>query len=133
MSALSATFSSTFWYKGPRTPGSGKVELPLMENEPLGKSPGLTERCELRIEGMTCGACVEVSFPTLFPTPILLDSTAPLSKSIEGMLRSQPGIHSVKVALLAERGVVEFDPQQWNAEKVINVRIMPRTPFRFST
>lgn len=99
MSALSATFSSTFWYKGPRTPGSGKVELPLMENEPLGKSPGLTERCELRIEGMTCGACVE---------------------SIEGMLRSQPGIHSVKVALLAERGVVEFDPQQWNAEKVIN-------------
>lgn len=43
------------------------------------------------------------------------------SKSIEGMLRSQPGIHSVKVALLAERGVVEFDPQQWSTEKVINV------------
>ena len=37
------------------------------------------------------------------------------------MLRSQPGIHSVKVALLAERGVIEFDPQQWDAEKVINV------------
>ena len=37
------------------------------------------------------------------------------------MLRTQPGIHSVKVALLAERGVVEFDPQEWNAEKVINV------------
>ena len=28
----------------------------------------------------------------------------------------------MKVALLAERGVVEFDPQEWNAEKVINVR-----------
>ena len=37
------------------------------------------------------------------------------------MLRSQPGIHSVKVALLAERGVVEFDPNQWTTEKVINV------------
>jgi len=36
------------------------------------------------------------------------------------MLRSQPRIHSVKVALLAEREVVEFDPEQWNAEKVIN-------------
>jgi Cu+-exporting ATPase len=42
-------------------------------------------------------------------------------QSIEGMLRSQPGIHSVKVALLAERGVVEFDPMQWTTEKVINV------------
>jgi Cu+-exporting ATPase len=48
---------------------------------------------------MTCGSCVE---------------------SIEGMLRSQPGIHSIKVALLAERGVVEFDPQQWNTEKLVN-------------
>lgn len=96
MSALSSTFSSSFWYKD--TLASG-VELPLMEHEPLGKSLEPTERCELRIEGMTCGSCVE---------------------SIEGMLRSQPGIHSVKVALLAERGVVEFDPQQWNAEKVVN-------------
>ncbi|KAI0291866.1 hypothetical protein BC826DRAFT_1021378 [Russula brevipes] len=48
--------------------------------------------------GMTCCSCVE---------------------SIEGMIRSQPGIHSVKVALLAERGVIEFDPQQWDAEKII--------------
>ncbi|KAF8266836.1 hypothetical protein EI94DRAFT_1701476 [Lactarius quietus] len=40
--------------------------------------------------GMTCGDCVE---------------------SIEGMLKSQPGIHSVKVAVLAEGGV-EFDSQQ---------------------
>jgi Cu+-exporting ATPase len=39
------------------------------------------------------------------------------------MLRSQPGIHSVKVALLAERGVVEFDPLQWNVVKVISVSI----------
>ena len=37
------------------------------------------------------------------------------------MLRSQSGILSVKVALLAERGVVEFDPLLWDVEKVINV------------
>lgn len=37
------------------------------------------------------------------------------------MLRSQPGIHSVKVALLAERGVVEYDPATWDADKIISV------------
>ncbi|KAI0306155.1 copper P-type ATPase CtaA [Multifurca ochricompacta] len=98
MSTLSSALSS-LWHEDTLATGSGKVELSLVENEPLGNSPGDTEKCELRIEGMTCGACVE---------------------SIEGMLRSQPGIYTVKVALLAERGVVEFDPQQWNAEKVIN-------------
>ena len=30
--------------------------------------------------------------------------------SIEGMLSSQQGIHSVQISLLAERGVVEYDP-----------------------
>ncbi|KAI9456917.1 E1-E2 ATPase-domain-containing protein [Boletus coccyginus] len=59
----------------------------------------LDKKCELQIEGMTCGACVE---------------------SIEGVLRTQPGIHSVKVALLAERGVVEYDPTIWTAEKIVN-------------
>lgn len=38
------------------------------------------------------------------------------------MLRHQEGIQSVKVALLAERGVVEFDPEKWTAERVIEVR-----------
>jgi Cu+-exporting ATPase len=37
------------------------------------------------------------------------------------MLREQPGIHSVKVALLAERGVIEYDPNTWDAEKIISV------------
>ena len=37
------------------------------------------------------------------------------------MLRSQPGIHSVKVALLAERGVVEYDPATWDADKIVSV------------
>ena len=37
------------------------------------------------------------------------------------MLRNQPGIHSVKVALLAERAVVEYDPELWTAEKIMSV------------
>ncbi|KAK1232917.1 Cu(2+)-transporting P-type ATPase [Marasmius sp. AFHP31] len=94
----SSPISSSF-----RVPG---VELPLGSEEPLmtgDKELALDEtanaKCELRITGMTCGACVE---------------------AIEGMLRGQEGIHSVKVALLAERGTVEYDPEKWNDEKVIN-------------
>jgi Cu+-exporting ATPase len=34
------------------------------------------------------------------------------------MLRNQPGIHSIKVALLAERATIEFDPLQWTLEKL---------------
>ncbi|KZT39392.1 copper P-type ATPase CtaA [Sistotremastrum suecicum HHB10207 ss-3] len=56
-------------------------------------------KCELRVEGMTCGSCVE---------------------SIESMLRNQPGIHSIKVALLAERAVVEYDTSLWNVEKLVS-------------
>jgi Cu+-exporting ATPase len=44
-------------------------------------------------------------------------------QSIEGVLRTQPGIYSVKVALLAERGVVEYDPTVWTEEKIINVTL----------
>ncbi|KAJ6581508.1 Cu-transporting P-type ATPase [Mycena capillaripes] len=85
--------SSTFRSKG--------VELPLDSESSalMDKSESASEKCDLRIEGMTCGACVE---------------------AIEGMLRGQPGIHSIKVALLAERGVVEYDPKTWDAEKIIS-------------
>ncbi|TFK29637.1 copper P-type ATPase CtaA [Coprinopsis marcescibilis] len=62
------------------------------------KSALEVERCELRIEGMTCGSCVE---------------------AIEGMLRDQKGIQSIKVALLAERGIVEYDPVHWTVPKII--------------
>ncbi|CAO1624004.1 unnamed protein product [Jaminaea pallidilutea] len=51
----------------------------------------------LRVGGMTCGACVE---------------------SIESMLRKQDGIHSVSVALLAERAVVDYSTQQWSATRI---------------
>ncbi|GBE86253.1 copper P-type ATPase CtaA [Sparassis latifolia] len=78
---------------------AGKVELPLSEDEPLVADEQAVEKCELKIEGMTCGSCVE---------------------SIERMLRTQPGIHSVRVALLAEHGVVEYDPNVWHVDKIIN-------------
>lgn len=94
-----------------RMPSSGnELLLPPCDSATPGK-------CELRIEGMTCGACVEVS---LFGIQQLQWHSHP-TQSIEGVLRTQPGIYSVKVALLAERGVVEYDPTAWTEEKIINV------------
>ncbi|KAE8191560.1 hypothetical protein CF336_g4811 [Tilletia laevis] len=49
------------------------------------------------VGGMTCGACVE---------------------SIEKMLRTQPGILAVSVALLAEKAVVHFDPATWTPAQI---------------
>lgn len=42
-------------------------------------------------------------------------------QAIEGMLRGQKGIYSVKVALLAERGQIEYDPAHWTVDKLVNV------------
>ncbi|KAI0825494.1 hypothetical protein BC629DRAFT_2851 [Irpex lacteus] len=83
--------------------GMGKVGLPLSDEEvaTAGLLPS-SERAEFRIEGMTCGACVE---------------------SIESMLRGQEGIHSIKVALLAERAVVEYDPAKWTEDKIMSVSV----------
>ena len=39
------------------------------------------------------------------------------------MLRGQEVIHSVKVALLAERAVVEYDPAKWTDEKIMSVSV----------
>ena len=101
-----------------------------------GKDPLLTstsyemkwDKCELRIEGMTCGSCVEVS-----SLAVLGCAHTHPSQSIEGMLRTQPGIHSVKVALLAERGVIEYDPTVWTADKIINVTLAIVFSLRFSS
>lgn len=45
------------------------------------------------------------------------------TQSIESMLRTQDGIHSIKVALLAERAVVEYDPAVWTTDKIMSVSI----------
>ncbi|KAJ7612484.1 Cu-transporting P-type ATPase [Mycena polygramma] len=77
----STPLSSTFRSKGVELPIDSEESSALMDKS---ESSTASDKCDLRIEGMTCGSCVE---------------------AIEGMLREQPGIHSVKVALLAERGV----------------------------
>ncbi|KAG0709358.1 E1-E2 ATPase-domain-containing protein [Suillus ampliporus] len=100
MSIISGIMSSVL--ERTKLTALGNVELPFVDDEPLAAAKvedNGAGKCEIRIEGMTCGACVE---------------------SIEGMLRSQTGIHSIKVALLAERGVVEYDPSVWTPEKIIN-------------
>ncbi|KAG2132761.1 E1-E2 ATPase-domain-containing protein [Suillus clintonianus] len=100
MSVISGIVSSVL--ERTKLAALGNVELPFVDDEPLAATKvddSAVGKCELRIEGMTCGACVE---------------------SIEGMLRSQAGIHSIKVALLAERGVVEYDPSIWTPEKIVN-------------
>lgn len=58
---------------------------------------GAIQSAQFKIGGMTCGSCVE---------------------TIERMLRQQAGIRSATVALLAEKGVVEFDDSIWTPAKI---------------
>ncbi|KAF8635046.1 hypothetical protein AX15_000582 [Amanita polypyramis BW_CC] len=77
--------------------GASSIHLPITPK--VDETKDSSQTCELRIEGMTCSSCVE---------------------AIESMLRQQQGVHSVKVALLAERGVVEYNPSVWTPEKLVN-------------
>ncbi|GAA6037104.1 hypothetical protein JCM8097_008737 [Rhodosporidiobolus ruineniae] len=61
------------------------------------KMQGTVETVHLKVQGMTCGACVA---------------------SIENGLKGQDGVVGVKVALLAERAVVEYDPGLWTPAKL---------------
>jgi Cu+-exporting ATPase len=47
------------------------------------------------------------------------------------MLREQPGVHSVKVALLAERGIIEYDPSVWTTDKLIEASHSVYSQFLF--
>jgi hypothetical protein len=49
-------------------------------------------------------------------------------QAIEGGLRNQSGIHSIEVALMAERGVIEYDPALWTVDKLIGVRFWLKRP-----
>ncbi|KAG8862874.1 hypothetical protein FRC20_011002 [Serendipita sp. 405] len=95
-SPLSAMYGFISTGSSSQSTSKGRDGKPV-ETEKLMTGKPLSEKADFRVEGMTCGACVE---------------------SIEKMLRTQAGIHSVKVALLAERAVVEFDPLVWTAEKI---------------
>lgn len=70
------------------------------ESKASGSTPpihGAKVTATFQIGGMTCGACVE---------------------TIERMIRSQPGIESISVALLAEKATVTFDDSMWTPKKV---------------
>ncbi|KAF8159433.1 Cu-transporting P-type ATPase [Crassisporium funariophilum] len=108
---MASSFLNNIWASSPLSssfPQATSIALPMSSSQPL-LDPEVSkelahdvppsESCELRVEGMTCGSCVE---------------------AIEGMLRDQKGIHSIKVALLAERAVIEFDPIHWNVPKLIS-------------
>lgn len=60
VSGLSAAVSNLLGSNTSVSVPSGKVELPIEEDEPLTAKGLVSEKCELRIEGMTCSACVEV-------------------------------------------------------------------------
>ncbi|KAH9808333.1 E1-E2 ATPase-domain-containing protein [Melampsora americana] len=57
-----------------------------------------TSQCTLRISGMTCGACVS---------------------SIESNLSNKTGIHSISVALLAEKAIINYDSTLWSSQSLI--------------
>ena len=62
---MSAFFSNLL---GGKEASASKVALPLTpEEEGAPMALGLSERSEFRIEGMTCGACVEVGGYVAFP------------------------------------------------------------------
>ena len=119
------SYISNLWSKSPLGASFGQhaVLLPLdNDDSEVGAFKESTytpqsQTCELRIESMTCGSCVEVCLAIIlhfnFPDVCI--------KAIEGMLRDQEGIHSVKVALLAERGIIQYDPKVWTEDKLINV------------
>ncbi|KAF8329491.1 copper P-type ATPase CtaA [Cantharellus anzutake] len=98
MATLADTLSRTLSSLVPTSKPRLELNPNLFPDEPLQDSLSPDSKCELRVEGMTCGACVE---------------------SIESMLRKQDGIVSVRVALLAERAVVQYDPAKWTVEKIM--------------
>lgn len=67
-----ANFLTNIWARSPLSSSFGSVELPMGSSEPLMANAGKEldvdvpayEKCEFKIEGMTCGACVEVSVLT---------------------------------------------------------------------
>ena len=72
------------------------LEAPMPSGS-TSQAAGAKVTATFQIGGMTCGACVE---------------------TIERMIRSQPGIESISVALLAEKATVTFDDSIWTPAKI---------------
>lgn len=63
MAAITAAFNNIL-AKSPLSASFMGVGLPVDEDEPLATKSEYDDsaKCELRIEGMTCGSCVEVRY-----------------------------------------------------------------------
>jgi Cu+-exporting ATPase len=76
-------------------PPNDPTESKEVDSQVLAADDESRQRVELRIGGMTCGACVA---------------------AIEGQISGLDGILSVQVSLLAERAVIEYDPNYVDAK-----------------
>ncbi|KAF8600737.1 copper P-type ATPase CtaA [Ceratobasidium sp. AG-I] len=98
MESLTAPLSAALSAFFPRSPFASRMALSKEDDALLNKEQSSEiRRSEFRVEGMTCGNCAE---------------------TIQKSLRAQPGIHSVQVALVVERAVIEYDPVVWDDDKV---------------
>lgn len=125
MEAIKTPLSAAFTMLWSKASGSSSAKAFLPGEDTAltatmdSKFPPGVEKCELRIEGMTCGACVEVRSKEFQSR--LTKGRSTTFQAIESQMRNQPGIQSIKVALLAERAVIEYDPEKWSTEKLVNV------------
>ena len=61
MEALKTPFSAVFsTFMSPLRSPRSKAAPPTDDDPDTSAKIALSEKCELRVEGMTCGACVEV-------------------------------------------------------------------------
>ena len=92
MSKISAAVTNIIT-KTPLSSTFGVVGLPTEQDEPLLTSERVSclEKCEVRIEGMTCGSCVEVS--QLLDNRYVVPITLPF-RAGNRRYASWPGWHS---------------------------------------
>lgn len=101
--------------------GGGTV---LRRKSVFGEEDSNVRRVELRIGGMTVSDLYELPYQRTIPNEICswCHQCGACVASIESLSKTQPGIVSVQVSLLAERGIVEYDETvedpAWTPEKI---------------
>ena len=87
------TFTAQPWFpEGPASPSLSSAatgRVPASRSPCAGDGGPLGATVDVRIEGMTCGSCVQ---------------------SIEGTLSQRTGVRSARVSLAEHRGTFEYDP-----------------------